>query len=303
MNAFLNTLGGKLAERWLALLAVPGLIYLMTAAVAVTLGRRHWHDPGRLRARLDALSGAPGAHSPGTVVLAALAVLAGAAATGAAVQAVGTWLEKAWLTAPRGPVTTWLTRRRLRRWQAADSAYRTALVAAGRATIAGAGDADRLTGEAERLHAARDRVALAAPRHPFWTGDRVTAPERRVWRAYRLDLTAAWPHLWLLAPDGARAELTAARAAFTSAARLLAWSAAYLTLGAWWWPAAVIGLLTAVTAVGRGRDAAESFADLTEALADLHTKPLAETLGVPCESGLTREVGAALTRALSKGGE
>ncbi|MEV7129791.1 hypothetical protein [Streptomyces sp. NPDC093260] len=87
------------------------------------------------------------------------------------------------------------------------------------------------------------------------------------------------------------------------AARLPAWSAAYLVLGVWWWPAAVIGLAAAVTTVGRGRDAAECLADLTEALAGLHTRPLAETLGIPCESGLSREVGTALTRAVNKGGE
>ncbi|MES4889531.1 hypothetical protein [Streptomyces sp. NPDC096012] len=300
MTAFLNTLGGRLAERWMALLAVPGLIYLATLVCAVTLGQRHWSDTGRLRDRLGALATAPGAHSPGSLAVAALAVLAGAAAVGAAVQAVGTWCEKAWLTEARGPVTRRLTARRLRRWQDADRAYRAALVAAGRATIAGSGDAGPLTESAERHHAVRARIALAAPRHPFWAGDRITDPERRVWRAYRLDLTVAWPHLWLLAPDGTRTELTAARTAFTSATRLHAWAIAYLLLGLCWWPAAVIGLLAAVTAAGRGREAASGFADLTEALTDLHGKDLALALGIPCDGGLTREVGAEMTRVLGK---
>lgn len=301
MTAFLDTLGGRLAERWMSLLAIPGLIYLAALATAATLGQRHWNDTARLRARLDALATAPGAHSPGAIAVAALAVLAGAAAAGATVQAVGTWCEKAWLTDARGPVTRRLTARRLRRWQDADRAYRDALVAAGHATIAGADDAGRLTESAELHHAARARIALSAPRHPFWSGDRITAPEERVWRAYRLDLPAAWPHLWLLAPDGTRAELTAARAAFASAARLHAWAAAYLLLGAWWWPAAVVGVLAAVTAAGRGRAAASAFADLVEALTDLHGKDLALALGIPCDGGLTREVGAAMTRVLSKG--
>ncbi|MFF7352440.1 MULTISPECIES: hypothetical protein [Streptomyces] len=302
MSAFLSTLGGRLAERWMALLAVPGLIYLAALAAAGTLGQRHWNDTGRLRARLDALAAAPGAHSPGALAVAALAVLAAAAAVGAAVQAGGTWCEKAWLTDARGPVTRRLTARRLRRWQDADRAYRTALVAAGRATIAGAGDAGPLTESAERHHAARARIALAAPRHPFWAGDRITAPEHRVWHAYRLDLTAAWPHLWLLAPEGTRAELDAARTAFAAAARLHAWAAAYLLLGVCWWPAAVIGLLAAATAAGRGRAAASAFADLAEAVTDLHGKDLALALGIPCDGGLSREVGAEMTRVLGKDG-
>ncbi|WP_236569966.1 hypothetical protein [Streptomyces mexicanus] len=159
---------------------------------------------------------------------------------------------------------------------------------------------ERLTEAAERRHAARSRIALAVPRHPFWTGDRITAPEHRVWRAYRLDLTVAWPHLWLLAPDGTRDELSAARTAFRSAARLHAWAVAYLLLGACWWPAAVIGVLAAVTAVPRGRAAASAFADLAEALADIHGKDLALALGIPCDGGLTREVGTQMTRVLNK---
>lgn len=300
MTSFLNTLGGRLAERWMALLAVPGLIYLATLGCAVTLGQDHWNDPGRLRARIDALAAAPGAHSPGGVVVAAIAVLAGAAAVGTAVQTVGMWFERAWLTDAHGPATRWLTARRRRRWDAADSAYRAALVAAGRATIADAGDSELLTEVAERRYAARSRIALAVPRHPFWTGDRITAPEHRVWRAYRLDLTVAWPHLWLLAPDGTREELSTARTAFTSAARLHAWAVAYLLLGAYWWPAAVIGVLAAVTAVPQGRAAASAFADLAEALADVHGKDLALALGISCDGGLTREVGTQMTRVLNK---
>ncbi|MFF8772142.1 hypothetical protein [Kitasatospora sp. NPDC015120] len=300
MTAFLSTIGDRLAERWISLLAIPGLIYLTALTAALTLGHQHWHDIGRLRARLDALAVDPGTHSPGAIAVSAVAVLAGAAAIGAFVQAVGTWIETVWVAGSHNLVTRRLTARRRRRWLAADSAYRTALVAAGRATIAEADDAGRLTEEAELRYAARERISLVLPHQPFWTGDRITAPEHRVRRAYQLDLAAAWPHLWLLASDGARAELTSARSSLMSAARLEAWSAAYLLLGALWWPAAVVGLLTAATAATRVRAAAASFADLTEALTDLYGKDLASALGIPCEGPLTRELGEAMTRALTK---
>ncbi|MFF4170659.1 hypothetical protein [Streptomyces sp. NPDC001744] len=300
MNAFLGALGGRLAERWMALLAVPGLVYLVSVAAAVTLGQSHWHDAGRLRTRLDSLAAAPGAHGVGSLAVAAVAVLAGAAMTGAVAQAVGTLVEKAWLADARGPLTRRLAGRRARRWREADAGYRAALVAAGRARIGGAADADVLTERAELCRAARDRISPVPPRHPFWTGDRVTAPDRRVRRAYHLDLALAWPHLWLLAPDSVRAELAAARTALSAAARLTAWGLAYLLLSAWWWPAALIGAATVATGVARGRAAAAAFAELAEALADLHGRDLAVAVGVECEGRFGPAVGEKVTRLLGK---
>ncbi|GAA3020619.1 hypothetical protein [Streptomyces fulvorobeus] len=300
MSAFLNALGGKLAERWLALLAIPGLVYLVSLATAVTLGQSQWHDIGRLRTRLDSLAASPGANSAGAIAVAAVAVLAGAALTGTVAQAAGALIEKVWLMDARGPLSRRLTRRRVRRWRAADAEYRSALVAAGRARIGGAADAAALTEEAELRYAARNRISLVPPRHPLWAGDRITGPDRRVWRAYRLDLTLAWPHLWLLAPDTTRAELTAARTALSAAARLTAWGSAYLLLSAWWWPAALIGAATVATGVLRGRTAAASFAELAEALADLHGRDLAVAVGMECEGRLTTTLGESVTRLLSK---
>ncbi|GAA2637316.1 hypothetical protein [Streptomyces axinellae] len=300
MSAFLNALGGRLAERWLALLAVPGLVYLVSLATAVTLGQRHWYDFGRLRTRLDALATAPGADSAGALAVAAVAVLAGAAVAGTAAQAAGALVEKVWLMDGHGPLARRLTGRRVRRWRAADAEYRAALVAAGRARIGGTADADARTEEAEARYAARNRISLVPPRHPFWTGDRITGPDRRVWRAYRLDLTLSWPHLWLLAPDTTRTELATARTALSAAARLTAWGLAYALLTVWWWPAALVGAATVATGMTRGRAAATSFAELAEALADLHGRDLAAAVGAECEGSFTTAVGERVTRLLSK---
>ncbi|MFJ6572546.1 hypothetical protein ACIQNU_34565 [Streptomyces sp. NPDC091292] len=300
MSAFLSALGGRLAERWLALLTIPGLAYLVSLATAVTLGQSHWHDVGRLRTRLDSLAASPGASSAGALAVAAVAVLAGAAATGTVAQAAGSLIERVWLMDARGPVSRRLTERRARRWRTADAEYRTALVAAGRAQIGGTADAPALTEEAESRYAVRNRISLVPPRHPFWTGDRITAPDRRVRRAYRLDLTLSWPHLWLLAPDTTRNELSTARTALSAAARLTAWGLAYVLLSVWWWPAALVGAATVATGVTRGRTAATSFAELAEALADLHGRDLAVAVGVECEGRLTAPVGEQVTRLLSK---
>ncbi|MET7290572.1 hypothetical protein ABZS79_00160 [Streptomyces griseoloalbus] len=299
-SAFLSALGGRIAERWLAALALPGLLFLAALTTAMVLGHEHWSDLERLRAWLDTLAASPASHSTGTVALVAAGVLAGAAVTGAAAQSLGAGVELLWCAEPHGPVLRYLADRRSRRWRAADAVFRTALVAAGRARIEGADDADRLADIAEQRYAERDRIASAPPRHPFAMGDRLAAPGQRLWRARRLELAAAWPHLWLLAADGTRAELQAARRELTAAARLCAWGVGYLVLALWWWPAALVGGVAVASGVRRGRAAAEAFAELTEALADLHVRDLAAALGVECEGVDDRVLGEHLTRVLRK---
>ncbi|WP_416530252.1 hypothetical protein [Streptomyces coelicoflavus] len=299
-SGFLSALGGRIAERWLAALALPGLLFLSAVTTAMVLGHEHWSDVARLRDWVDTVAASPASSSAGTVALVAAGVLAGAAAAGAAAQSLGTGVELLWCAEPHGPVLRRLADRRSRRWRAADAAFRTALVAAGRARIAGTDDADRLADVAERRHAVRDRIAPVPPRHPFWTGDRLAAPAQRLWRASRLDLAAAWPHLWLLASDGTRAELQAARLRLTAAARLCAWGAGYLALALWWWPAGLAGVVAVASGVRRGRAAADAFAELTEALADLHVRDLATALGVECAGVDAPGLGERLTRLLSK---
>lgn len=299
-SAFLSALSGRLAERWLALLALPGLLFVTALTTAMVLGHDHWYDVDRLRARVDTLAASPASDSAGTVVLVAFGVLAGAAVVGAAAQSLGTGVELLWCAEPRGPLLRHLAERRSRRWHAADEAFRTALVAAGRARIEGAADADRLAGIAEHRHADRARIAATPPRHPFAMGDLLAAPGRRLRHAHGLDLAAAWPHLWLLAADGTRAELQSARTRLTASARLCAWGAGYLVLALWWWPTALVGCVAIASGVRRGRAAAESFAELTEALADLHMRDLATTLGIECEGRTDRELGERITRVLRK---
>lgn len=299
-SAFLSALGGRIAERWLAALALPGLLFLTTCTTAMVLGHDHWSDVERLGTWLDSLAASPASRSAGTITLAAAGVLAGAAVTGAAAQSLGSGVELLWCAEPHGPVLRYLADRRSRRWCAADAVFRTALVAAGRARIEGADDAARLADIAERRHAERGRIAPAPPRHPFGMGDRLAAPGQRLWRAHRLELAAAWPHLWLLAADGTRAELQAARLRLTAAARLCAWGVGYLVLALWWWPAALAGGVAVASGVRRGRAAAEAFAELTEALADLHLRDLAASLGVEWEGLDNRALGERLTRLLRK---
>jgi hypothetical protein len=330
VTTFFEALGGKLAERWLGLLVLPGLLLLATAWTADRLGHAHWHDLGRLTAELNRIAGQPAWRSTGPLVLALAGIVLAALGLGLTVQAAGAGVERLWLsTRPR-----FLVAARLRRWQAAQSAFETALLAAARAEgrgraegrtegrtaghtegraegraegrtegadARGGPDAGALAAEARRLDAARDRIAVAEPSHPFWLGDRLAAPELRAAHRYSLDLATAWPRLWLILPPEVRTELDTARTRLSSSARLVAWSIGYVLVGLLWWPSLIAGVVTAVVAWRQSRTAAAVLADLVDATVDLHARKLAESLGLPVAATLTPQTGAAISKLLRHG--
>ncbi|MFE0647074.1 hypothetical protein ACFVZH_00600 [Streptomyces sp. NPDC059534] len=326
MTAFLTTLGGKLADTWLSLLVLPGLLYLAVASAGSVLGHRHATDRGRLVERIDRLAELPTAHSPGSVVLIATLVLVASAGVSRLAAALGGGVERLWLgdwPGPLRPAGRALTRRRVRRWGAADARYRQALTARVlRVTAAAAGDArpDAAGELPSRAHSAdghgddgdpadvtvalnarRNLIALTRPARPTWMGDRLLSVDARVHRAYRLDLTTAWPRLWLLLPDTAHGEIRSARAALTAAARRAGWGALYVLPALWWWPAALVVAVVWSSAWRQGRLAVHEFAELVESAVDLHGRDLATALGIPCEDRLTEAEGLEITRALRKG--
>lgn len=301
MSPLLTTLGGKLADRWSALLVLPGLLYLAVLAYAAVLGHRRWYDVSGLRDVLDKVAAAPAADSPGAIALAAVGVLVGAYGVDLAARGMGAALERLWLVDDRMTLTRRLTARRMRDWRAADDAFREALVAAGSARLTGDAAAADLAERASRRNAARNRIALAAPTRPFWAGDRLASAEQRVWEAYRLDLASAWPRLWLLVPDGARLELHTARWTLAAAHRLQAWGVLYAALAVLWWPAAFLGAGALALGMYRARGATSALAELVEATVDLHIRALAHELGIDCPGPPDQGTGRTLTRTLRKG--
>ncbi|MEE4494203.1 hypothetical protein [Streptomyces sp. BE230] len=318
MTAFLATLGGKLADTWLSLLVLPGLLYLAVAAAGSVLGHRNPFGRGLLTERIDTMAGTPATHSPGTVVLVAALVLAASAGTSRLAGVLGGGVERMWLgdwPRPLRPAARALTRRRARRWSAADARYRQALTA--RALRAAAESRDALAPDAPdgppalddpadrpttaELGEARNLIALARPVRPTWMGDRLLAADARVYQAYAIDLTSAWPRLWLLLPDTAHGEIQAARSALTGAARRGAWGLLYVLPALWWWPAALVVAVTWTGAWRQARLAVHEFAELVEATVDLHGRDLATALGIACEERLTAAEGLEITRTLRKG--
>jgi hypothetical protein len=294
MNTFLSELGAKLAERWVTLLALPGLLFLATMATAGVLGQRHALDWDKLINATGTLAKSYD-RRPVPAVVAAVAVLLAASAVGLVARGLAAGVERLWLAAgPRWLVKP-LVERRHSRWKTASQAYANARDA--RKEDSAAHDARRAA-----LADARNRIALCEPARPTWIGDRLRCAGVRIHNQYGFDLQFAWTRLWLLLPDTARHELRAARDALTAATIQTAWGLLYLGVGVRWWPAAIAGLTTAVVAWRRGRTAAATFADLVEAVADLYNADLAKSLGIKLTTDhVTPNDGRMISERLRKG--
>ncbi|MGA5171267.1 MULTISPECIES: hypothetical protein [Streptomyces] len=312
MGGVLGELGKKLAERWVALLVLPGALYLAVAAAALTLGNGHPFDPAVLTAQVNRWAEAPAAKSTGGQMVVLVAVLVGAAAVGVVAQALGSLVEQVqladncadWPAGPRG-VARRLTERRKRRWHVAAERWRRAENEVGleRAELHRQPGSDPSALEAARdaardACAAKDRIALEEPARPTWSGDRIQAVAVRLQRDFRLDLATLWPRLWLVLPDTPRQEVTAARQALTRATTLGAWAGLYLPLALWWWPALIVAAVLAVAAHLRVRAAAHTYATLLEAAAQLYAPDLARQLGFYPVDGLTKATGGRIAQLL-----
>jgi hypothetical protein len=302
MSAFLTELGRKIAERWVSLLVLPGMLFVAAATAGSIVGQAGWYDFALLRRQLVLPAADPALRTPTAAVLIVAAVLACSAVAGLTAQLLGRIVERIWLGEwPR--FVRWLGRPlialRRRRWNRAALRHQEALELKARLISAGADTAE--LPDTAALNAVRNRIALTSPRRPTWIGDRVLAVDARVHTAYDLDLASAWPRLWLILPDAARTELSTARQRFDDAARFAGWGLLYVVLAIVWWPAAVVGAITVASAAVRGRAAIETYTELVESAVDLHGRALAASLDIPCDDGLTKEVGFAVTGRLRKG--
>jgi hypothetical protein len=302
VNAFFAELAKKLAERWVGLLAVPGLLFVATAWAGVRLGWAHALDLALLRAQVTALGTAQGKLTVSAQILSAVGLLLASCGIGLVVQALTAPVRAVWLGLwPRGlhRLRDRLTTARAGRWNA-HVEKRHALQREHPA-------ADRTPEQQAAIDDAADRanrIALAPPARPTWMGDRVAAVEQVALNRYSLDLTFGWSRLWLVLPDPVRADLSAAHGQFAATVVTFAWAIPYAVLTVWWWPAAIIALTVGITGWTRARSALAELTDLTEATLDLHGRTLAASLGLapPDSKGaLFPDEGQAITRQTRKG--
>ncbi|MDX3417361.1 hypothetical protein ACOZEM_31685 [Streptomyces cellulosae] len=283
MNPLLATLGGKLTERWLNSLVLPGALFLATTAVGTVMGHRHWHDVDRLRTTLDELAAHPALDRTGTAALLVTFFLLAATAASLGAQFLGNAIERWQLRFGRDPFSRARTTRRALRWRQRDAERTLAIEHAHRAGTGpgGAGtSANAALTRVQALTEARDRIALREPARPTWYGDRMQAAADRVEAAYGVDLAVLWPRVWLILPEPAVRRVQSAHDSFSSAARLAAWAVGYALLACWWWPAALAAVGCALVARSRARSALEALAELIEAAVDVHGLELATRIGL-----------------------
>jgi hypothetical protein len=286
----LADIGRQLAERWLSVLVLPGLLLVAAVAAGLLVGQGDALSAGALvHAATDTARRVQG-RGGAAVLLAALTALLAAGACGLAAQGLGRVVRALWLGDwPRwtGPVLGRLTRRRSARWEECQLRLEQAVVA-GR--------------DPSSFAARRNRISLAPPVRPTWMGDRLAGADVRVFAEYRLDLAACWPRLWLVLPEDVREELRTGAKALDEAAVLAGWAVLYAVAAALWWPGAVAALVVYATAWYRGRAASGIVADLVESVVDLHGAALGAALGLaPATAVLTPDLGEAVTSRCRKG--
>ena len=298
MTPFLNELGKRLAERWMATLVVPGVLFLATAVVAVVLGQGAALDGAKLASQAGRWTTDVSSWPLIGQGAALVGVVLGSVAVAAVVQAVSDGaMLRLWLGQWPRPLADRLTSRRAARWRRLLDE-----IAAHRAVAAHGQRAPEVLRSLEKLSARRDRIALAVPTTPTFTGDRLAGTAIRVRNQYGIDLVSCWMRLWVLFPEDVRAELRTARGRLDTAVTATTWAAAYAVLACVWWPAGVAAVAIWLVSWRRGRHAADDHAALVESTVDVFVPRLAVELGVAeSVAPVDSETGARITRIARKG--
>jgi hypothetical protein len=120
---------------------------------------------------------------------------------------------------------------------------------------------------------------------------------------YGLDAPKCWPRLWLLLPDRARQDLTAARAALDAGAAAWLWGVLFVVWTPWAWWAVPVAVAAAVGSYLWMLSAAGAYADLIESAFDVHRSALYEACRwpMPVDAEDERVKGEALTSYLWRG--
>lgn len=249
----------RIPDGWFLRRLLPAALFVVVATVGGgQLGQRHWDDLGLARERIAAalrLSGGMSTDGAASLVLLAVAVVGAAFAVPFAAGAIGALASGAWPWWLM-PLGRRLTALRVRRWAHPDEIGREAV----RARAAGR------ELRADRLDARRARTGSARPGSPTWSGDQFRAAEAHVEAETGVDIASEWTALLLAVPDTSRVALSDARDAYDAACEALAWSAAFTVLGAWWWPAAPIGVVLWLASWQSLRRAVQALCRTTEAV-------------------------------------
>ncbi|WP_419998830.1 hypothetical protein [Streptomyces boninensis] len=272
MSGLLAEVGTRVLDRWLSLLALPGVLFTAAAVWGVAAGHGGAFAPETWSGLVDSAGGAgQGAKTAAVVVALVLA----AVAAGYVARGAGAAVRTVWLGEWRGP--------------AAPVARRLASRRRARAAAAAARDGI-------------EPVAAYLPVRPTWMADRMRLAQARVEGQYNgLSLPATWPRLWLLMPEESRATVRTAGGDVEAASVLTGWGVLYLALGTVCYPAAVVGAIVVAVGWRRGRTATGVLAELVESAVDVHLALLLEAFAIEPLPYLTEDTARQVNDRARKG--
>jgi NADH:ubiquinone oxidoreductase subunit len=287
---FLESVGSKLAEQWVATLLTPAFVFWAGGAAA-GLQRFGWKPASTWFSK-----------QPEPLQI---ALLVGGFCLIAASAFVVQRFDLPVLRFLEGYWHPWL--RPLRRWLIAKEVKRSQRISARWQELADLHPA-QLTAEQRDEFVQLDwqQIHLPLPNQlmPTRLGNILRAAEQRPLEKYGLDAIVCWSRLWLLLPDTVKKDLQEARADLNTAARVWLWSLLFIVWAIWAWWAAPVGIISAIFAYYYwALDAARSYGELIEATFDLHRHLLYQSLrwNLPTEPNEERRVGRQLTEYLWRG--
>ncbi|MGV9385746.1 hypothetical protein ACWDRB_58770 [Nonomuraea sp. NPDC003707] len=294
LTKFWEAIGGRLADRWIST-SLPALIFWFGGLLAWLYGKG---ETAAMDAPLNWLGGQSEAIQIGVLLGGLLCVGATGVVVSALTAPVLRLMEGYW-PAFLEPLRTRLTDQVKRRVEALDTEFQkvAGLVDSGTATPKQQADFIELDQRLRRFPANESYL-------PTRIGNILRAAEYRPTDKYGLDAVAVWSHLWLLLPAATQQELAAARTSLDKAVATFIWGLLFVLFAPINWWAVPVGLIVA-TASWRLRlpPRAEVFADLVEAVFDLHRTALYKSLRwpLPADPRAERAEGRRLTTYLLRG--
>jgi len=140
-----------------------------------------------------------------------------------------------------------------------------------------------------------------AQRMPTRLGNLLRQMELHAHYRYGLNTFICWPHLWLVMPEHAKAEVSQARERLNNAAQMWMWGALFIIFSFWAWWAAIVSLLTLLLAYRALLNAASVYRKLVQASFDLYRPLLYQALRLPDDPTIESKQGEKITRYLAQG--
>lgn len=300
LDEFWKAVGGRLADRWMAL-ATPALIFWLGGLAAWSHHRGGLHTLDAPTAWLERQTSAIQvlAILTGLLTVAACAVLVNQAATPTLRLFEGYWPTMA------DPLRHRLAARAAARASADQQAWQTAYAAVQPPAVPTSRQLAVYTRIEQRR---RRRPSPATPGYylPTPIGNILRAAERRPVDKYGLDTVICWPRLWPALSDNLRQDLRCARTALDSATITTLWALLFCAFAPFTLLAVPCGLTVAaltVTWIIPAR--AQTFGDLIETAYDQHRITLYAQLRWPLPTTPAQEkaAGQALTAYLWRGSD